>query len=86
MSDNALVSALRRMGFTKEEFVPHSFRSMFSTLANEHLKNSDVIESLLSHKQKDEVRSAYNRAEYLEQKRELIQWYADYLNSLKKAK
>ena len=53
MSDNTLIGALRRMGYTKEEFVPHSFRAMFSTnaheLRNEHKINSDVIESCLVH-------------------------------------
>jgi len=83
LSDNALISALRRMGYTKEEFVPHSFRAMFSTIANEHGKERNVIEALLAHKNGNEVESAYNRAEYKKQKREVIQWYADYLEGVK---
>ena len=67
--------------------VPHSFRSIFSTLANEnshlHKHSHDVIEALLAHKEKNQVRGAYNRAEYTNQMRELIQWYADYLDNLK---
>jgi len=83
LSDNALISALRRMGYTKEEFVPHSFRAMFSTVANEHGQKSKVIEALLAHKNANEVEGAYNRAEYKKQKREVIQWYADYLEGVK---
>jgi len=93
MSDNTMISALRRMGYTKEELVPHSFRSIFSTIAyeNMNLKNSDgghtiqseVIESLLAHEEQNKVKGAYNRAEYIDAKKELIQWYADYLDGLK---
>ena len=87
LSDNTFITALRRMGYTKEEMVPHSFRSIFSTLANEnshlHKQTHDVIEALLAHKEKNQVRGAYNRAEYTNQMRELIQWYADYLDNLK---
>jgi len=83
LSDNTLITALRRMGYTKEEFVPHSFRAMFSTIANEHGHNRNVIEALLAHKNTNEVESAYNRAEYKKQKREVIQWYADYLEGVK---
>ena len=87
LSDNTFITALRRMGYTKEEMVPHSFRSIFSTLANEnshlHKQSHDVIEALLAHKEKNQVRGAYNRAEYTNQMRELIQWYADYLDNLK---
>ena len=92
MSDNTMISALRRMGYTKEELVPHSFRSIFSTIAYEnmniskekggHTLQSEVIESLLAHEEQNKVKSAYNRAEYLNAKRELIQWYADYLDNL----
>jgi len=67
MSDNTLISALRRMGFTKEEFVPHSFRAMFSTIAYEnaneedgHKFTSEVIEALLAHKESNKVKEAYS--------------------------
>lgn len=87
LSDNTFITALRRMGYTKEELVPHSFRSIFSTIANEnshlHKQSHDVIEALLAHNEKNQVRGAYNRAEYTKQMRELIQWYADYLDNLK---
>ncbi len=81
MSDNTLIGALRRMGYTKEEFVPHSFRAMFSTIAYENTNSKDghnftgeVIEALLAHKE------AYNRSSYKDAMRGLIEWYADYLN------
>jgi hypothetical protein len=51
-----------------------------STLLNENEKNSDVIERLLSHQEKNKVRDSYNRAEYLPQRRELLQWLGDYLD------
>ena len=93
MSDNTMISALRRMGYTKDELVPHSFRSIFSTIAYEnmnissdkggHSLQSEVIESLLAHEEQNKVKGAYNRAEYLNAKKELIQWYGDYLDEVK---
>jgi len=90
MSDNTLISALRRMGYSKEEFVPHSFRSMFSTIAYEnanyeagHKFTGEVVEALLAHKEKNKIKDAYNRASYKESMRGLIEWYANYLDFLK---
>jgi len=51
-----------------------------STLLNEKEYNADVIERLLSHQEKNKVRDSYNRAEYLPQRRELLQWLGDYLD------
>jgi len=82
LTDVAVSSALKRLDFGNE-IVPHGFRAMFSTIANEHGKDSDVIEALLAHVEKDKVRGAYNRAEYREKKREVIEWYADYLEEVK---
>ena len=86
MSDNTLIGALRRMGYTKEEFVPHSFRAMFSTIAYENMEehgySGEVIEALLSHKESNKVKEAYNRASYKKSMRELIEWYATYINNL----
>ena len=87
ISDNTLISALRRMGYTKEELVPHSFRSIFSTIAYEnmgdHGYSGEVIEALLAHKEINKVKDAYNRATYKEPMKELMQWYADYLDRAK---
>jgi integrase len=86
MSDNTLIGALRRMGYTKEEFVPHSFRAMFSTIAyeniNEHQCSGEVIEALLAHKETNKVKDAYNRATYKEGMRKLIEWYTLYLKRI----
>jgi len=81
LTDVAVSSALKRLDFGNE-IVPHGFRAMFSTIANEHGKDKDVIEALLSHVEKDKVRGAYNRAEYVEKKKEVVQWYADYLEGV----
>ncbi|GHV58046.1 integrase [Deltaproteobacteria bacterium] len=83
-SENALNAALRVMGFTAEEVVSHGFRTTASTLLNEQGNfRPDVIERSLSHGEKDAVRGAYNRAEYLDERRELAQWWADYLDKLR---
>jgi len=87
MSENTMNYALRRMGFTKEEIVSHGFRSMFSTLAHEHMSehghSSDVIERQLAHTERSSVKAAYNHAEYLQSRKELMQWWGDYLDGLK---
>lgn len=93
LSDNTLISALRRMGYAKDEFVPHGFRAMFSTIANEkaneedgHSYTSEVIEACLAHKEPNKVKEAYNRSSYKEAMRGLITWYADYLEGVKNGK
>lgn len=90
LSDNTMISALRRMGYTKDEFVPHGFRAMFSTIAYEkanekdgHTYTGEVIEALLAHKEQNKVKEAYNRSSYKEGMRGLIGWYADYLDGVK---
>jgi len=90
LSDNTLISALRRMGYSKDEFVPHSFRAMFSTIAYEwankkggHGFTGEVIEACLAHKEPNKIKEAYNRSDYKEPMRELMQWYADYLEGVK---
>ena len=87
MSDNTLNAALIRMGYGRDEIVPHGFRAMFSTIANErsgeHGQTRDVIEKCLAHEESNRVRAAYNRAEYWEQRIVLMQWWADFLDELK---
>lgn len=86
MSENTLNTALRRMGYGKDEIVSHGFRAMFSTIANEkrseHGLHADIIERCLAHKDKDKVREAYNRAENLADMRRLMQWWAEFLDGL----
>jgi integrase len=70
--------ALIRMGY-KNRLVAHGLRALASTTLNEQGFNSDVIESALSHVDKNEVRRAYNRAEYLESRRELMCWWSEHI-------
>lgn len=83
MSENAILAALRRMGYTKDEMTGHGFRSMASTLLNEQGFNRDAIERQLAHAERDAVRAAYNYAEYLPERRRMMQHWADYLDGLK---
>jgi integrase len=70
--------ALIRMGY-KNRLVAHGLRALASTTLNEEGLNPDVIEAALSHVDKNEVRRAYNRAEYLESRRELMCWWSEYI-------
>lgn len=87
LSDNTLRSALIRLGYSNKEIVPHGFRAMFSTIANENIPNHgyayEVIEKQLAHEMKNKVGAAYNRAEYWEQRVGLMQWWADFLDQTK---
>lgn len=83
MSENTINAALRRMGYSKDEMTGHGFRSMASTLLNEQGWNKDAIERQLAHSERDNVRAAYNYAEYLPERRKMMQTWADYLDALK---
>lgn len=76
--------ALRRIQGGKYigRIVSHGFRSMASTILNENKFRPDAIEKQLAHQEHNSIRSAYNHAEYLEERTEMLQWYADYLDSL----
>ena len=86
MSENTITAALRRMGFTKEEMTAHGFRGMASTLLHENGFKSDVIEAQLAHAQRNKVKAAYNHAEYLSERVEMMNWWADYLYELRALK
>ena len=58
---------------------PHGFRSLVSSILNEQGYNPDAIERQLAHEESNRIRAAYNRAEYLAERREMMQWYSDYL-------
>lgn len=62
----------------------HGFRAVFSTIANEYGWDGDIIEKALAHEQRNKVRAAYHRSEYVEQRRELMQWWADRLDQLER--
>lgn len=70
--------ALKRMGF-EGRLVSHGMRSMASTILNESGWEPELIEVALAHVDKDEVRSAYNRAEYIERRRLMMAWWSDYI-------
>ncbi len=83
MSDNAILAALRRMGYAKDEMTGHGFRSMASTLLHEQGWNHQVIERQLAHAERNTVSAAYNFAEHLPERRKMMQAWADYLDGLK---
>ncbi len=83
MSNNTINLALRRLGYSNQEMTAHGFRSMASTLLNEQGWNRDAIERQLAHAERDAVRAAYNYAEFLPERRKMMQAWADYLDALK---
>ena len=78
-----LTSALRILGYSKEEMTPHGFRSMASTLLNEKGYPPDAIERQLAHVPHEKVRGIYNRAEYLAERRRMMDEWAEYLDELR---
>lgn len=83
ISSGGFLSSLRRMGYPKEAMSIHGFRALASTLLNERGYNRDWIERQLAHSEGNAVRAAYNHAEYLSERRRMMQEWADYLDSLK---
>lgn len=82
MSENTINAALRRLGYEKEEMTGHGFRSMASTLLHEHGWPHEAIERQLAHAERNAVVAAYNYAEHLPKRREMMDWWADYLDEL----
>jgi integrase len=83
MSENTVNGALRRLGYSGDQMTGHGFRSMASTLLNEQGWHHDAIERQLAHGERDEVRAAYNYAQYLPERRQMTQAWADYLDGLR---
>jgi integrase len=83
LSENTLNSALARLGY-KGQATAHGMRALFSTVANEAGHRPDVIERQLAHVERNQVRAAYHRSEYLAERRRLLQWWADCLDRLRK--
>lgn len=78
ISENTMNRAIGRMGFSA---TPHGFRALASTIANEQTDfSADAIEKALSHVERNKVRAAYHRAEYLDERRRLLAWWADFLD------
>lgn len=84
ISEMTLTKALRIL-WRQYRIVPHGFRALFSTHANEHGHfRADVIEAALAHQEKNAVRGAYNRAAYLKERRELAQWWSNELDAMRR--
>jgi len=84
MSNNAILAALRRMGYTKDEMSGHGFRAMARTILDEVLQvRTDYIEAQLAHRVRDPLGRSYNRTHHLNERRKMMQTWADYLDGLK---
>ncbi len=84
MSENTVLYALRRMGFSKNEISGHGFRAMARTILDETLQvRPDFIEHQLAHTVRDPNGRAYNRTSHLAERRKMMQLWADYLDTLK---
>ena len=83
MSENTIRTALQNMGYDSDQMTAHGFRSTASTLLNEQGWHPDAIERQLAHVPSDPVRAAYNRALHLDERRKMMQTWADYLDTLK---
>ena len=81
MSNNTMLFAMYRMGFHGRATV-HGFRAVASTLLNEMGFHSDWIERQLAHDERNKVRAAYNHAQYLPERRRMMQQWADYLDDM----
>ena len=84
MSENTINAALRGMGYTHDMIVGHGFRHMAATLLHERGYKTECIERQMSHGDRNRVRAAYNFAEYLPDRRKMMQEWADYLDGLAK--
>ena len=82
MSENTVNAALRMLGYDKDTMTGHGFRALASTRLNEMGWAPDVIERQLAHAERNKVRAAYNRAQYLSERRKMMQAWADYLITL----
>lgn len=83
LSENAFNSALRRMGYSKDEVTAHGFRATASTILNNRGYEPDVIEAVLAHQDRNSIRRAYNRATYWNQRVTLMQEWADLLDQFR---
>lgn len=84
MSENTINAALRRLGYTRDEMTGHGFRSTASTLLHELGYQHHIIERQLAHAERNAVSAAYNFAEYMPERRTMMQEWADHLDKLKK--
>lgn len=81
ISENTMLYALYRLGYHSRATV-HGFRSCASTILNEHAFRSDIIERQLAHSERNKVRASYNYAQYLVERKEMMQYWADFLDKI----
>ena len=81
LSENTMLYGLYRIGYHSKATM-HGFRALFSTVANEAGFNPDAIERQLAHREKNAIRAAYHRSEYLPERIKMMQWWADHLQRL----
>jgi integrase len=87
MSENTVNASLRRLGFDKDEITGHGFRAMARTMLHEILHfTPDAIEAQLAHAVPDRLGRAYNRTQHIQERRKMMQTWADYLDGLKEGK
>jgi len=85
ISENTLNASFRRMGFSKDEITAHGFRATARTMLAERLRwPAHVIELQLAHAPRDPLGRAYNRADFLDDRRQMLEEWADYLDRLRK--
>jgi integrase len=85
ISQNTMIYAMYRLGYQSRATV-HGFRSTASTILNEGGFRADVIERQLAHGDGNKIRAAYNHAQYMTERKEMLQWYADKIDSLRDEK
>ena len=81
ISENTLLYAIYRMGYHLRATI-HGFRATASTILNEHGFKPDVIERQLAHCERNKIRASYNHAQYLPERREMMQWWGNYLDNI----
>jgi integrase len=82
MCENTINKMIHAIGY-KGRVVGHGFRHTFSTILNDQGFNPDWVEIQIAHVDKNKIRGVYNHALYLEGRREMVQWYSDYVEQLK---
>ena len=86
ISDVTLLKLLKILGYDgAKKITPHGFRHTASTILNEHRFDRDVIERQLAHIDGNKVRGVYNHAEYIEERRKMMQWYSDHIDNLRES-
>lgn len=80
--ESAVIRAIRSMGYTKDDLTAHGLRRTASTILNSNGFSRDAIERQLSHSERDKVRDAYNAADFMVERRRMMQWWSDYLTEI----